>query len=553
MIGNQNLYLYKDFLPNTDSGTHFRFTSVNDYISYINNYKISEVLTVDNYRLNTNVLKISYDYFKRNIIDYRKITYLYLEQILRGTHGSTNIIHTFYYIKSATLQSDYVTFSIELDYWATYQYLLDNHKIMLNRTNAILENETMVYDEITKVETPNNDDPVNYSRRLFGTGDRRRYLDNSFFYVIFIVEYVVTRNLANTDYIKSTDLFAVPLSTLISSLNIPTAETFASVDLASMIISGITSTTTNIGGVNNDAKVIGAYIVPSFETSIESHLSVISVEFNYRTMLTGSETKTFTARSVHAYRTDLIYNEPLAPTLEEYTNQDGINYKYYVGGFHNYMQIVNYRKSSYVKIMISFVFAPAKVQLFVSQGENSKDITNAITIPLIGNVEISDALQTMCYIADGLSMVLSNTKSIMGSKNFTDLSFNVADSILDNFKFLKGNVNADMGITQGDGLTEMRYSHDACYFPYSLIYFKSLNDEKYNARLIGANVDATIENIDVLDGLDLLGGTPTNVIFDDYYLRGHLIGSVIGQQDAYNIIRQKLQNGIHLKFIHASN
>ena len=411
----------------------------------------------------------------------------------------------------------------------------------------------MVYDEITKVETPINDDPVNYSRRLFGTGDRRRYLDNSFFYVVFIVQYVVTRNLANTDYVKATDLFAVPLSTLVSSLNIATAETYASVDIASMIMSGISSTTTNIGGVNNDAKVIGAYIVPSIETAIESHLSVVEVEFNYRTMLTGSETKTFKAKSVHAYRADIPYNEPLAPTLQEYTSQDGINYKYYVGGFHNYMQIVNYRKSNYVNIMISFVFAPAKVQLFVSQGENSKDITNAISIPLTGNVEISDALQTMCYIADGLSMILSNTKSIMGSKNLTDLSFNVADSILDNFKFFKGNVNADMGISQGDGLTEMRYSHDACYFPYSLIYFKSLNDEKYNARLIGANVDATIENIDVLDGLDLLGGTPTNVTFDDYYLRGHLIGSVIGQQDAYNIIRQKLENGIHLKFIHASN
>ena len=78
-------------------------------------------------------------------------------------------------------------------------------------------------------------------------------------------------------------------------------------------------------------------------------------------------------------------------------------------------------------------------------------------------------------------------------------------------------------------------------------------DEKYNARVIGANVDATIENIDVLDGLDLLGGTPTNVTFDNYYLRGHLIGDVIGQEEAYNIIRQKLQIGIHLKFIHANN
>ena len=36
MIGNQSLYIYKDFLPNTDSGTHFRFTNVNDYINYIN-------------------------------------------------------------------------------------------------------------------------------------------------------------------------------------------------------------------------------------------------------------------------------------------------------------------------------------------------------------------------------------------------------------------------------------------------------------------------------------------------------------------------------------
>ena len=45
MIGNQSLYLYKDFLPNTDNGTYFRFTNINDYINYINtNYGINEVL-----------------------------------------------------------------------------------------------------------------------------------------------------------------------------------------------------------------------------------------------------------------------------------------------------------------------------------------------------------------------------------------------------------------------------------------------------------------------------------------------------------------------------
>ena len=554
MLGNQSLYLVKDFLPNTDDGTHLRFTYVYDYINYIGtNYGVSEVLHVDNYRLNTNVLKISFDYFKRNLLDYRKVTYLYLEQVLGNIYEQGQVMHTFYYVKGATLQSDYVVFSIELDYWATYQYLLDDHKIMLNKTNAILENETMVYDEITKVETPEAISPVDYSRRLYGTGDERRYLNNSFFYVVFIVEYVVTRNLANTDYVKATDLFAISLSGLIASLGDGVGGSYASVDLASMIISGITSTTTNIGGVNNDAKVIGAYIVPRIETGIERHLSATQVEFNYRTMLTGSTTKTFIANHMYAYRLDHPYYEYLAPTLQDYNSQDGINYKYYVGGFHNYMQIVNYRKSGGVKLCVSFVFTPAKVQLFVSQAENSKDITNAITIPLIANVEISDALQTMCYIADGLGMALNNAKGIMNSKSYGELALNVADSLLDNFKFFKGNVNADMGITQGDGLTEMRYTHDACYFPYSLMYFKSLNDEKYNARLIGANVNATIESIDVLDGLNLLGGTPTGVTFDDYYLRGHLIGNVTGQQDAFNIIKQKLQNGIHLKFIHASN
>ena len=550
MLGQQRLYLAKDFLPNTDDGTHLRFTNVYHYINYIGtNYGVSEVLNVDNYRLNTNVLKISFDYFKRNLLDYRKVTYLYLEQVLGNIYEQGQVMHTFYYVKGAILQSDYVIFSIELDYWATYQYLLDNHKIMLNKTNAILTNETMVYDEITKVETPMSIDPTTYSKRVFGTGDTRRYMPNNMFYVVFIVEYVTIRNLANTDYVKATDLFAVNLQTLITSIG-NVGGSYASVDLASMIISGITSTTTNIGGVNNDAKVIGAYVVPYIESRVNTHLSATEVEFNYRTMLTGNTTMTFKANHMYSYRYDLPYYEYLSPTNDQ---NDGLDYKYYVGGFHNYMQIVNYRKTGGVQFMVSFVFTPAKVQLFVSQGENSKDITNAITIPLIANVEISDALQTMCYIADGLGMALNNTKSIMGSKNYGELALNVADSILDNFKFFKGNVNADMGVSQGDALTELRKDHDNCMFVINIMYFKSLNDEKYNARLIGANVNATIENIDVLDGLNLLGGTPTGVTFDDYYLRGHLIGNVTGQQDAFNIIKQKLQNGVHLKFIHASN
>ena len=551
MLGQQRLYLTKDFLPNTDDGTHLRFTDVYHYINYIGtNYGVSEVLNVDNYRLNTNVLKISFDYFKRNLLDYRKVTYLYLEQVLGNIYEQGQIMHTFYYVKGAILQSDYVIFSIELDYWATYQYLLDGHKIMLNKTNAILTNETMVYDEITKVETPFSNDPTTYSKRVYGTGDTRRYMPNDMFYVVFIVQYVTIRNLANSDYVKATDLFAISLSSLIASLGTGVGTSYASVDLASMIISGITSTTTSIGGVNNDAKVIGAYIVPKIETGITSHLSATSVEFNYKTMLTGATTKSFTAYHMYSYRYDLPYYEYLSPTNDQ---NDGIDYKYYVGGFHNYMQIVNYHKTGGVQFMVSFVFTPARVQLFVTQGENSKDITNAITIPLIANVETSDALQTMCYIADGLGMALNNTKSIIGSKNYGELALNVADSILDNFKFFKGNVNADMGVSQGDALTELRKDHDNCMFVINIMYFKSLNDEKYNARLIGANVNATIENIDVLDGLNLLGGTPTGVTFDDYYLRGHLIGNVTGQQDAFNIIKQKLQNGIHLKFIHASN
>ncbi|MBO4726580.1 MAG: hypothetical protein J5598_03205 [Clostridia bacterium] len=546
MEGNQTLTLYGNFLPNIENSVHLRFTDVNEYIYYINaNYAIGAYLHVDNYRLNANTLKVSMKYFFDNNIDYKKVTYLHLEQVLGNIYAGGKVVHNFYYVKDAKVQSDYVIYTIEIDYWATYQFLLDNGKIQLNRTNAVLANETMVYDEIVKAETPFHIDPVNYSYRLSGTGDTRRYLANSNFYVVFIVEYVTVRNLANTDYVKATDLFAITLSALIASLE--AGASYASVDLASMIISGITSTTTSIGGVNNDAKVIGAYIVPNFESEVSTHLSGTQVEFNYRTMLTGNTTKKFTANHMYTYRRDVPYYQYLTPTNNW---GDGINYKYYVGSFHNYMQLVNYRKSNGVQFMVSFVFSPSKVQLIVSQGDNSKDITNAITIPQIANVEISDALQTMCYIADGLGMALNNAKGIMNSKSYGELALNVGDALLDNFKFFKGNVNADMGVTQGDGLTELRKDHDNCMHPLNIIYFKSLNDEAYNARLIGANVNATIENIDVIDGLNLLGNTPQDVTFDNYYVRGNLVTTAVGQKDAFDIIASKLRNGIHLKFIH---
>lgn len=549
----QELYLYANFTPNVENSVHLRYTNVNEYIYYINVIAgVGEVVPVDNYRLNTNTLKISFDYFMRNVLDYRKITYLYLLQTIvkgEGDEQTTKNVHTFYIVKNCTLQSDYVIFNIEVDYWATYQFLLDNGKLQLNRCNAVLENETMVYDEIVKVETPYSNYPTTYSKRVYGTGDTRRYMPNNMFYVVFIVEYVTVRNLANTDYVKATDLFAVNLSPLISSLGAGVGTSYASVDLASMIISGITSTTTSIGGVNNDAKVIGAYLVPYIESRVNTHLSATEVEFNYRTMLTGNTTMTFKANHMYAYRYDLPYYEYLSPTNDQ---NDGIDYKYYIGCFHNYMQLVNYRKTGGVQFMVSWVFAPSKVQLIVSQGDNSKDITNAISIPLIANVEISDALQTMCYIADGVQMGINNAKSIMGSKSYGDLALNAGNALLSNFDFFKGNVNADMGVTQGDALTELRKDHDNCMFVINIMYFKSLNDEKYNARVIGANVNATIENIDVLDGLTLIGSTPNDVTFDKYFIRGNLIYN--GLQgcplDAFNTIVNKLKNGLHLQFIH---
>lgn len=549
MEGEQELILYANFTPNVEGSVHLRYTKISEYIYYINAlYAVGEYVPVDNYRINSNTLKISFDYFKRNSLDYRTITYLYLKQLI-GKETTTEV-NTFYLVKNCTLQSGYVVFTIEIDYWATYQSVLNNGKIQLNRSNAILPNETMVYDEIVKAETPFAIDPVDYSKRVQGSGDTRRYMPNDMYYVVFVVEYVTIRNLANTDYVKATALFAISLNGLIASLGSGVGTNYASVDLASMIISGITSTTTNIGGVNNDAKVIGAYIVPRIETNIASHLSAMQVEFNYRTMLTGSTTMKFTANHMYTYRRDHPYYEYLTPTN---SLNDGIDYKYYVGSFHSNMQLINYYKSNGVQFMVSWLFSPSKVQLIVSQGDNSKDITNAITIPLIANVEISDALQTMCYIADGLSMALNNAKGIMNSKSYGELAMNVADSLLDNFKFFKGNVNADMGVTQGDALTEMRKDHDNVMFPINIMYYKSLNDEKYNARVIGANVNATIDNIDVLDGLTLLGSTPTDVTFDKYYVRGNLIYDDVNgcPLEAFNVINNKLKNGLHLYFVHS--
>ena len=381
----QAIRLFRNILPNVDNSVHIRYTDVEDYLDFLAPNAVYD-LTADNYRLNTNVLKVSLNHFLNYAIDYMEVTYVALEQTLDENYTK----YVFYFVKNCYVQSGYVVYMLEEDIWATEQETLNQLKIVVNRCNAKLPNEVGIYDEIKKTETHRLDQ----SGQLYDTGYTRplatqKFWNLNMFYVVFVVQWVTSRNLANTDYIKSTNTFAINLEDLLISMGDPTGHTtFKATDLACMCISGVTKTSTNVWGVTNDAKVIKAFIIPKNEGKIERNLGALTVNFIYRTWLTGNTDKTFTAYELR--NTIEYFNYALSLTDFD------ANYKYYIGTYYNYMQLLNYMHNidndRYLNVRFVFMYSQSDVQIFIEQGNEQKEITNGFSIPLIANVEQTDVL-----------------------------------------------------------------------------------------------------------------------------------------------------------------
>ena len=120
-----SLYLYEDIQPNYNN-TYYLTNSTQDIKTHLASY-LSETVTADNYRVNSNIIKI-----KNNGTNlYSNITYA-IEEIIE--EGSL-IYWRCYHVKSIDYQSSYTILYCEVDIWGTNFHNAKLNNINVNRCN----------------------------------------------------------------------------------------------------------------------------------------------------------------------------------------------------------------------------------------------------------------------------------------------------------------------------------------------------------------------------------------------------------------------------------
>lgn len=456
------LKLYKNVTPNYPNGYHYLFDNYDNFSSMLlpNLY-----LTVNlkDYRINEGTAQIKTTAL---LLDIDAITYIIDER----TDG-TNTYYRCYFVDSAELQSGYIVFKLTVDYWGSYIAKAALSNIHINRCNRNIG--IGVYDniEITKdnveieVLTPS--------------------LSFSFLSVVFVVIY-------------STGTSSVLINNSSSAMGVYAKKLNDYSALNHLIdkISGIYSVSATLGTL--DAAVLKAYIVPSNSYGIKQATSL--PEFHSKTI---NETVVFTpdcevANVGATTREGAAY--PCTITLNP-------NYEYYVGMKSAGLKLIRTTESE-ITVVFTFIMKQDGVQVFIRQGAEMLDITQAFQVGLTSNDGNFTTLQAISSGIGAIQGLAAGAQQIsVGSVGAGVLQTSSAITGL----FKTGNAKYQQG---GDGISNfMLLSGNAQVGNFYIAKYKSTNDETKHARIYGANYNEIVNDLSTIFDYDLIGLDTTTSTF----------------------------------------
>ena len=250
-----NLLLYGGITPNTNN-IHYLFDNIATFKQTLQSYLIKSV-TLDNYRINGGIIKVKID---ETITDtnYKNITYAINEK--------DNIC---YVVKSGILQSGFIIYQCDVDFWASYIAQASFSRINILRCNRNVD--VGVYDNIkitknntqTRFEIPVGDYVIDNTQ----TPPREFKNDYKFenAYIVFCMTYNIEQNVFGST--SATGMFALNLKTLYDKFVIFNSGNayINPIELARACVGGIYGVHgTNAYGITStlDAKVTKAYLIP---------------------------------------------------------------------------------------------------------------------------------------------------------------------------------------------------------------------------------------------------------------------------------------------------
>lgn len=506
------LYLYRGVTPNTPSSVSYIYETYENYINAFQNYLV-KTFELNNYRINNNVLKVSSEGIE-DLTD--ELTYVIVYDADKGYFKA-------YHINSVMLQSGMMIISLSVDYWATFNSRFNSREILVNKCNRNIG--TGIYDDI---EAVNGSREIN---RLY-TDLAGGYINNDNVGIVIQVEFNASQNVANNDRISMTQLFALDIASIKSEFSTNDDALLVARDY----VGGIYGVTAGVlGFATNDAKVIKAWVVDYRQIDVGLGGARTQIEFHSKCRYSsGNEKKIKFYYCLPSIKTVSVL---IPDTLYD------INKKFVMGTYNDGINVTRFT-SEELTINYTYIIDDS-VKVIVSQGDNEKDITNGFELELTTNSLVETSLRRLAKAVSKTASASSQILKPLEEGNLLNAGISGASTLAS----LVGSFGVSSAVGGGNGLTTFFTKRGAllgaCYSPYVLTTWASINNEMDRLEYNGANFNKIIGGLDILKTIP-----PIKDEYSRYYIKGSFVNRLItASTEATNEINSMIENGVYLIYV----
>ena len=523
-----NLFLYSKSL-NAGNG-FYNINTVSYGTTYLSTYKIHST-TVDNYRINSNILKVKL---------YTQVGYFTATEARKCCYCYFSDTDTFYFLNNCIIQSGYALYYLTMDLWATYFKRATLTNVCIGRSNKLIpvdayHNVNGLYDAIPCT----NEETISYltATDLIHNSKEGRVLYNKFM-LVFSLKYNVYQS--GQAEISNIGLFGITFANLRSQfkteLSDPDAEPANIIDLAKQVAGGIYAIDM---GTELSAEVMGVWIV---ETSKVLHASA-GFNVKFKTQTTNFDDVTMGVEAIHPYEADTeTYKRKFNITIDP-------DYKYYLGTYKDGVELP--RTIEEQTVIIKYIVENNAIKVIACIGDTEKDITSAFALT-VSHVDgdIRNSAETLHAIQSGLKLAGAGATFAVGA-----MSGNSTTALMGGLGFM-GTVAGLQEQMLGNGVGSIQQGGDAytSFYvtlagysagiknPYMLHRYKSIRDEHELIKHKGAIYDKYY----TLGLSQLINETPIITGDTETYIKCSEITVDGIPSEAREYITGKLTNGIYI-------
>ena len=532
----RQLAIYHDISLNTGRDTHFFYREFYKFFNYLSDNYLLKTINLDNYRINTGVVKVSTTYM--SLENLSRITYL-IDYDQDNIDPVVFHYYRCYIVKSYEIQSGYVVFYVQNDSWGNNIEKCTIYGLDIKRCNRILGNG--IYDEVKHTI---GDYDIEYYGGWLENGNYT--IGANHVSIAVLLQFNISQAVFGTDKTTRTMLFLTDTAEWVYDqlkTHITNSYKYDSyLELLAGAVGTITGVTGNLGTL--DAQVIKAWVVDSQIVDYGFGAISISASCNYGGYNTSIK---------------LTYLEPQTRIYDYKIEDVSPNKVYYIGTLFNGLKLKPYYEKHNNKLVLNFthtyIVDDNEIKVIFSQGERIKDVSNMFELYLNTNASQTTSLRLFARswsqaVGMGKGAISDFTRGGGGSAGGVmaglGITKGIADMIPQNPSFENAIGGGDAMYTFGlprDIENDKNINAEYCRSPYCYIVYSSAFDEEQNAGVYGLQYEKTY--IATLD--DLLNDTnypKLNSYYRDFLQCECEVEAV--QSDDANFITNELKRGIFI-------